>query len=146
MQKGNPMPYLFTVAGGAPVVLDDIASQLREQICALSPDAPQLAKQKLEAQSGVMEVLVVVRGNETPHTHPKSDLIFSVLKGGGYVQLSDGIIGAPERSTVVIPKGVCHAFYNTADPDSVLLATFSPASPDPGPCAESEAPPQNTPD
>jgi quercetin dioxygenase-like cupin family protein len=131
------MTYLFTVAGSPPVVLDDIANTLREQICALPPESPQLAEQPIATQTGVMEVVVVVRGNETPHTHPESDLIFTVLKGGGYVQLADGIVGAPPHSTVVIPKGVCHAFYNTAECDSVLLATFSPPLPAHGTCPES---------
>jgi quercetin dioxygenase-like cupin family protein len=131
------MPYLFTVAGGKAVVLDDIADQLRKQISKLPPHKPQLAKQQLEKQTGVVEFLVVVRGNETPHTHPESDLILFVLEGGGVVWLSTGIANAPVGSTVVIPKGVCHAYYNTAESDSVLLATFSPAIPDPGECAES---------
>jgi quercetin dioxygenase-like cupin family protein len=137
MQKGNPMLSLFTVAGDTPVVLDDIAHQLREHISAQPPDAPQLAEQPLSTQTGVLIALAVVRGNETPHTHPESDLVFTVLQGGGYVQLADGIIGAPPGSTVVIPKGVCHAYYNTADSDSVLLATFSPGVPAHGKCPES---------
>jgi quercetin dioxygenase-like cupin family protein len=131
------MPYLFTVAGGKAVVLDDIADQLRKQVSKLPPNKPQLAKQQLEKQTGVVEFLVVVRGNETPHTHPESDLVFFVLEGGGVVWLSTGIANAPVGSTVVIPKGVCHAYYNTSESDSVLLATFSPAIPAPGECAES---------
>ncbi|MGC2236245.1 MAG: cupin domain-containing protein [Pyrinomonadaceae bacterium] len=131
------MSYLFVVAGGKPVVLGDIANQLRKQISKLPPHTPQLAKQKLATQTGVVEVLVVVRGHEDPHTHPKGDLIFSVLEGGGYVQLSPGKIEAPAGSTVVIPKGVCHAYHNTSHSDSVLLATFSPGIPDPGECVES---------
>jgi quercetin dioxygenase-like cupin family protein len=131
------MSYLFTVAGGEAVVLDDIVNQLRKQISKLPLNKPQLAKHQLAKQTGVVEVLVVVRGNETPHTHPESDLGFFVLEGGGVVWLSTGIVNAPVGSTVVIPKGVCHAHYNTAESDSVLLATFSPAIPDPGKCAES---------
>jgi mannose-6-phosphate isomerase-like protein (cupin superfamily) len=137
VQKGNPMPYLFTVAGGPVLDLDDIAKQLREQISTLPPNEPQLAKQELTIQTGVVAFLEVVRGNETPHTHPESDLIFSVLEGGGYVELLTGIVSAPAGTTVVIPKGMCHAYYNTAETDSVLLATFSPAIPDKGECAES---------
>ena len=131
------MSYLFTVAGAPTVVLDEIANQLREQISTLPPDAPQLAKQELGIQAGVMEFLEVVRGNESPHTHPESDLIISVLEGGGYVQLSTETVNAPAGMTVVIPKGMCHAYYNTAESDSVLLATFSPALPDKGECGES---------
>jgi quercetin dioxygenase-like cupin family protein len=129
------MPYILTVAGGKTFDLDDIAEQLRKQIPAKRSGEPQLAKQQLAApQSGVTEVLVVVRGHEEPHTHPQSDLLFSVLKGGGYVQLSPGRIEAPAGATIIIPKGVCHAYYNTSPSDSVLLATF-PAKPEPGDCA-----------
>jgi mannose-6-phosphate isomerase-like protein (cupin superfamily) len=129
--------HLFTVAGGKAVALDDLANQLRKSISNLPPGEPQLAKQQLAEQTGVGEFLVVVRGNETPHTHPESDLVFFVLEGGGVVWLPNGIVDAPAGSTVVIPKGVCHAYYNTAESDSVLLATFSPAVPVPGECAES---------
>ena len=131
------MSYLFTVAGGSTQVLDEIANQLREQISNLPPGAPRLAKQELGIQAGVVEFLEVVRGNESPHTHPESDLIISVLEGGGYVQLSTETVNAPEGMTIVIPKGMCHAYYNTAESDSVLLATFSPAIPDHGECGES---------
>ncbi|MEA2165339.1 MAG: Cupin [Thermoanaerobaculia bacterium] len=131
------MTYIFTVAGGESVVLDDIANQLRAQIAKLPPNSPLLAKQQLAApQSSVTELLLVVRSQEDPHTHPQSDLIFSVLEGGGYVELSDGRIEAPAGTTVLIPRGVCHAYHNTADADSVLLATF-PAKPEPGKCVAS---------
>ena len=130
------MSYHFTLPGKKPVDLDVIANQLRKQIDALKADLPQLAKQLLDQQTGVMEVLVVVRGHELPHTHPQSDLLISVLEGGGYVQLSGARAKAPAGTTVVIPKGVCHAYHNLAKNDSVLFATFSPAEPTPGECAK----------
>ena len=132
-RKVNLMSNVFTVAGGPVLDLDAIADQLRQQISVLPPDQPQLAKQQLAIQNGVVEFLEVVRGNETPHTHP-SDLIFSVLDGGGYVEVPTGIVDAPAGITVVIPNGMCHAYFNTSDSDSVLLATFSPAIPDKGVC------------
>jgi quercetin dioxygenase-like cupin family protein len=126
------MPYVLTVAGGKASSksfhLDDVAARLRKGI---PKHEPRLAKRPLATQSGVTEVLLVVRGHENPHTHPQRDLIFSVLEGGGYVQLSRKRIEAPAGTTVVIPKGVCHAYHNTSPGDSVLLATFSPAVPDP---------------
>jgi mannose-6-phosphate isomerase-like protein (cupin superfamily) len=130
------MFYQFTVAGGPLLDLDAIADQLSEQISELPPDQPQLAKQQLAIQNGVVEFLEVVRGNESPHTHPESDLMFSVLKGGGHVELATGIVDAPAGMTVVIPKGTCHAYFNASDVDSVLLATFSPAIPEKGVCPE----------
>lgn len=76
---------------------------------------------------------MVVCGNEDPHIHPDGDLIIYVLEGGGKVHLPPGladtsgtIVDAPAGSIVVIPKGVCHAYYNLASEDSVLVATFSP--------------------
>src|SRR5919205_1086112 len=140
------MSFLFTVVGDEPaqhVALDELAGQLRAQIPPKKSRKPQLAKQSLTlpSQVGVAEALLVVRGHEEPHTHPERDLIFSVLEGGGYVQLSGGRIEAPLGTTVLVPKGVCHAFHNTSPSDSVLLATFSPGTPpqsipDPGQCAE----------
>jgi quercetin dioxygenase-like cupin family protein len=139
------MAYTLAVAGGTAFDLDDIAEQLREQIPDRQSGEPQLAKRHLAATpSGVSEILLVVRGHEEPHTHPQSDLIFSVLEGGGYVQLWPGRIEAVAGTTVVIPKGVCHAYHNTSHSDSVLLATF-PAVPDPGECAEPDAPPSGHP-
>ena len=128
------MTHNFIVAGGETINLDDAANQLRQQIDKLSPDEPQLASQVLDQQAGVKEILLVVRGYEDPHTHPNSDLVFSVLEGGGYVQLSEQKVKLPAKTTVVIPKGVCHAYHNRAKKDSVLLATFSPPDSSRGPC------------
>ena len=120
------MTNSFTIAGQNPVDLDEIANQLRAKIDALAPGSPLLTAQFLNEQSGVQVFLVVIRGHEDPHTHPDGDLIISVLDGGGYVQLSTEKIEASAGSVVIIPKGVCHAYYNLAEGDSVLMATFSP--------------------
>lgn len=123
------MSHCFTVAGADPVDLDELAKQLRLEIDAVqlpSPPDKLLAAKFLNHQIGVQTYLVVVRGNEDPHTHPDGDLIVSVLEGGGYFNLSTGRVDAPEGSVVIIPKGVCHAFYNTSEGDSVIVATFSP--------------------
>ncbi|HEX8285554.1 MAG TPA: cupin domain-containing protein [Pyrinomonadaceae bacterium] len=124
------MPYLFTdAATGVPQNLDDIANELRQQIDQLPPTDPQqLAKQQLGQETDVA-FLVVVRGNETPHIHPESDLTFSVLEGGGYLELQSGNLDAPAGMTIIVPQGTCHAYYNTSPTDSVLIATFSPPSP-----------------
>jgi len=136
------MATMFIVAGQYGENIEAVADQLREEISSLPPDQPQLAKKVLPIDTGVMGALVVVRGQELPHTHPNADLIFSVLDGGGWVQRSPGRpdpdtnIEAPAGSTIVIPKGMCHAFHNTSPSDSVLLAIFSPATPEPGVCPE----------
>ena len=119
--------HLFTVAGSAPVDLDALANQLRATIDGLPEGKPLLAATALDtAQSGVQEYLVVVRGHEDPHIHPDGDLVISVLEGGGYVQLDDSQADASAGNIVVVPKGVCHAYFNLAQGDSVLFATFSP--------------------
>jgi len=129
------MTRIFTVAGGTHFDLDHIAVQLRRQIDKLPPDQPQLASQVLTQQTGVKEVLVVVRGHENPHTHPQSDLVFAVLEGNGYVQLTRGIVRMAPGSKIAIPKGVCHAYHNVSKEDSLLFATFSPVDSTPGDCA-----------
>jgi quercetin dioxygenase-like cupin family protein len=120
------MAHFFTVAGADRVDLNDLAKQLRVKIDALPPGSSKLQARFLNQQRGVQVFLVVVRGNEDPHTHPDGDLVISVLEGGGYVQLLSEKIEAPAGSVVIIPKGVCHAYYNLSKGDSVLLATFSP--------------------
>jgi quercetin dioxygenase-like cupin family protein len=132
--KDNPRPNRFIVVGDDISDLDVVANQLREEIPSPQSGQPQLAKRVLATQAGVMEVLLVVRGQEIPHTHPNADLIFTLLEGEGWLQRSS--VPNPEidievmaGTTVVVPKGVCHAFHNTSGSDSVLLATFSPADP-----------------
>lgn len=128
--------HLFTVAGSAPVDLDALANQLRAQIDGLPSGKSLLAAAPLDtAQSGVQEYLVVVRGNEDPHIHPDGDLVITVLEGGGYVQLNEGRADASAGNVVVVPKGVCHAYFNLAEGDSVLFATFSPKN-SKGPCPQ----------
>ena len=118
--------HLFTVAGSDPVDLDALADQLRAQIDTLPAGSLLLKAQQLSSQTGVQEFLVVVRDHEDPHIHPDGDLVISILEGGGYVELSTGNADASAGNIVVVPKGVCHAYFNTAAGDSVLLATFSP--------------------
>jgi oxalate decarboxylase/phosphoglucose isomerase-like protein (cupin superfamily) len=122
------MTHSFTIAGQEPVDLDQLANQLRQEIDQLPPGSPLLKASPLADQTGVQEFLVVVRGNEEPHIHPEGDLIVNVLEGGGYFELpsSSSRAEAPEGSVVVIPKSVCHAYFNLSETDSVLLATFSP--------------------
>lgn len=122
------MDHVLNVAGGLPIDLDTVADQLRRKIDGMTGSS-LLAVQKLAAQSGVSEVLVVCRTYEEPHIHPEGDLVVFVLEGGGYFQLDDGsTVDAPLGGVAVIPKGVCHAFHNAspAGTDTVLLATFSP--------------------
>lgn len=67
------MTHSLTVVGWEPVDLDGIANQLRQEIDALpagSPPDKLLAAKFLNQQTGVQTYLVVVRGNEDPHTHP----------------------------------------------------------------------------
>jgi oxalate decarboxylase/phosphoglucose isomerase-like protein (cupin superfamily) len=118
--------HLFTVAGKDPVDLDALADQLRLQIDAMPAGSALLKAAPLDSQTGVQEYLVVVRSNEDPHIHPDGDLVISVLEGDGYVQLATGNATASEGNIVIVPKGVCHAYYNLSPTDSVLLATFSP--------------------
>ena len=133
MQKGNIMstPYIVLASNLSGVIyadLDEIANQLREQI---SAGGLALAKQPLPlaAQESIQEVLLVVRRGEEQHTHD-SDLVFYVLEGGGYVQLVDNeVVDAPAGTTVVVPQGVSHAYFNTSPSDSVLIATLTPAPP-----------------
>lgn len=120
------MSQVFAVAGADKVDLDDLANQLRVDIDGLPSGSPQLKAKFLNQQTGVQSYLVVVRRNEDPHTHPEGDLIISVLQGVGYVQLLTEKVETPAGSITVIPKGVCHAYYNLAKDDSVILATFSP--------------------
>ena len=131
--KNSPGSNFLIVVGDETTGfdLDLVANQLREEIsCQRLP----LAKQVLATQAGVMEVLLVVREQENPHTHPNADLIFTVLEGGGWLQRTPDP-NPPTKfevmagTTIVVPKGTCHAFHNTSDTDSVLLATFSPADP-----------------
>ncbi len=123
------MSHYLTVAGADRIDLDDLANQLRQAIDGLPPgSAPdmQLKAKFLNQQTGVQTFLVVARGNEDPHTHPEGDLVIHVLEGEGYLQLGAEKVDAVAGSVVLIPKGVCHAYYNLSEGDSVLLATFSP--------------------
>jgi quercetin dioxygenase-like cupin family protein len=119
--------HFLHIANQEPIDLDQLADQLRLQIDKLPPDSPQLkASPPLGEQTGVQEFLVVVRGHELPHIHPEGDLIVSIIAGGGYFQLASTRLEAPAGSFVVIPKDLCHAYFNLSETDSVLLATFSP--------------------
>jgi oxalate decarboxylase/phosphoglucose isomerase-like protein (cupin superfamily) len=124
------MPNLIVIDNNntaATINLDDIANQLREEIL---NGGLQSAKQPLSlpTQVGVKQVLLVVSGLDEQHVHDDGDLVFSVLGGGGYVELLNGDpIAAPAGTTILVPKGVSHAYQNTST-DSVLLATLYPTT------------------
>ncbi len=120
--------HTYTVAGHAPVDLDRIAAELRATIDGLPPGEPKLAHHLLTNTLPVKTALVVIRGEELPHVHPGSDLIVTVLEGGGFVQLTSNKVEASLGGVVLIPKDTCHAYHNTSPTDSVLLATFSPSA------------------
>ena len=124
------MPNLFIIDNNnaTPINLDEIANQLREQIL---NGGLQSANQALSlpAQVGVKQVLLVVSGLDEQHVHDDGDLVFSVLEGGGYVELLNGDpINAPAGTTILVPKGVSHAYQNTSPTDSVLFATLYPTT------------------
>ena len=124
------MSYLFVIDNNTATTinLDDIANKLRKKI---SKSGAPMAKQALSlpTQVGVKQTLLVVRGLDEQHVHDDGDLVFSVLEGGGYVQLLNGdLIGAPTGTTILVPKGVSHAYQNIPPTDSVLLATLYPTT------------------
>jgi oxalate decarboxylase/phosphoglucose isomerase-like protein (cupin superfamily) len=123
------MPNLFIIDNNTATTinLDDIATQLREEIL---NGGLQSANQALSlpSQVGVKQVLLVVSGLDEQHVHNDGDLVFSVLEGGGYVELLNGDpIATPAGTTILVPKGVSHAYQNTST-DSVLLATLYPTT------------------
>ena len=123
------MPNLFIIDNNnaTTINLDEIANQLREQIL---NGGLQSAKQALSlpSQVGVKQALLVVSGLDEQHVHDDGDLVFSVLEGSGYVELLNGDpIAAPAGTTILVPKGVSHAYQNTST-DSVLLATLYPTT------------------
>ncbi len=124
------MPDLFVIDSdnsATTINLDDIANQLREEISKTGAPAAKQAL-TLPAQVGVKQVLLVVTGLDEQHVHDDGDLVFSVLEGGGYVQLLNGNpIPTPAGTTILVPKGVSHAYQNTCT-DSVLLATLYPTT------------------
>jgi quercetin dioxygenase-like cupin family protein len=129
----NPTSHYLILDHDNILDLGVVANALRDEIAA---KGEPLAKKVLATQTGVIEVLLVVRDHEEPHTHPHADLIFTLLEGAGWLQRSlppnpETNIAVRAGSTVVVPKGACHAFHNTSPTDSVLLATFSPADPTP---------------
>jgi quercetin dioxygenase-like cupin family protein len=130
VQKGNAMPNLFVIDNNnaaTTVNLDDIANQLREQISISGAPAAKQAL-PLPTQVAIKQVLLVVSGLDEQHVHDDGDLVFSVLEGGGYVELLNGDqIATPAGTTILVPKGVSHAYQNTAT-DSVLFATLYPTT------------------
>jgi mannose-6-phosphate isomerase-like protein (cupin superfamily) len=120
------MSNSFTLPGNPPVCLDTLATQLSETISHLPPAAPKMARSILATQTGAEVMLVVVRDHEPDHSYEECDLILQVLHGGGFVQFPNGPVDAPVGATVFLPRGLGHAYYNTAKSDSVLLGTFCP--------------------
>ena len=67
-------------------------------------------------------------GGAPLHVHHATDEIFYVLEGEYEVTCGDRTFTAAAGAYAVLPRGVPHAFRNTADSPSTLLVTIVPGA------------------
>lgn len=116
--------------------------QARESTTVTTSDAGP----RFQVGGGVLETIFKVTGEQTGgtvavaehvlqpkqlgapfHTHHREHEISYVLEGTITVQIGDEIFDADPRTTVLKPKGVRHAFWNSCDERARFVEVFSPA-------------------
>jgi mannose-6-phosphate isomerase-like protein (cupin superfamily) len=81
----------------------------------------------LGTSPNVSHHLVQVRFGETLHVHKDHDLTVVVYRGEGELRLGAGTIPLRQGDVVFIPRGVSHAFQNTANTPTAAVVVFTPA-------------------
>ena len=70
--------------------------------------------------------LVQVRHSESLHVHRDHDLAVFVYRGQGRIRIGQQVISIHQGDMLSIPRGVPHAFENTASKPSVAIVIFTP--------------------
>src|ERR1043166_4926371 len=71
--------------------------------------------------------LVQVRHSELLHIHRDHDLTVFVYRGRGRMRIGDRTFAVRAGDVLLIPRGVPHAFENTAHSPAVAVVVFTPA-------------------
>jgi mannose-6-phosphate isomerase-like protein (cupin superfamily) len=82
---------------------------------------------ELFRDAGTSQHVVWIRDREQPHRHDRHDLVVVILKGEGFMRLGDEERAVGVGSILYVPRGMVHAFRNTANEPAAAYAIYTPA-------------------
>lgn len=107
------------------VNLDDLGEELSTQIGNATGAGAVDASILLDDPDGFLCGLVVMKGNEEFHYHQTADRFSSVIHGGGYMNLGEGLKTAPIGANILFQAGQPHQLFNRADDYTSVITCFS---------------------
>src|SRR5262245_45668812 len=75
---------------------------------------------------GLFRQTIPPKSGPPTHIHRAEDEFFYVVSGEFNFKLGDGIVSAPARSIVFVPRGTVHTFQNVGTEPGVLLVGVTP--------------------
>jgi quercetin 2,3-dioxygenase len=75
---------------------------------------------------GLFRQTIPPKSGPPAHIHQAEDEFFYVVSGEFHFKLGDGIVSAPARSIVFVPRGTVHTFQNVGTEPGVLLVGVTP--------------------
>ena len=75
---------------------------------------------------GLLRQTIPPKSGPPAHIHRAEDEFFYVVSGEFNFKLGDGIVSAPARSIVFVPRGTVHTFQNVGTEPGVLLVGVTP--------------------
>ncbi len=70
--------------------------------------------------------LVQIRDREQPHVHATHDLVVTLLRGTGQLNVRGEVREMQQGDVAVVPHGTPHNFVNTDSAPAAALVTFAP--------------------
>lgn len=67
-----------------------------------------------------------IRDAELPHVHEHYDIVVVLVRGAGKMLIGDSVKDVAQGSVFYVPRGVAHAFKNTAADPAIAYVIYSP--------------------
>lgn len=110
--------------GNGAIRREQIEDVLRQD--ALPPNE-NMRVTNLGVSASTSHHIVQVRFAEALHIHKDHDLTVIVYRGQGKFRLGGEVIPLKQGDVVLVPRGVPHAFQNTAATPTAAIVVFTPA-------------------
>ncbi len=126
------LSFLFSACAPIPYLFLQYGTELKEidpaKVVADNPLGPNenVKMTTLGQGQGMSHHIVQIRGRESPHVHKAHDDTMMIIRGRGYLMLSDKRIELSAGDIVFIPRGAVHYYVNNGLEPTIAFVVFSP--------------------
>lgn len=108
---------------------DTLTSQRIAEVVRANPPGPgqNIRVVTLGSSPTISQHIVQIRHGEELHVHREHDLTVYMLSGAGMMRIGEDVFPLRQDDSLLIPRGVPHAFTNGSRQPAVALVSFCPA-------------------